>query len=293
VDQKRYLVLPEFNAVELYAGQCRYASDVEAYPFTLQDLKRFEQGINIMYPSLSMTDSLFSEYLGYSDEDCEFWVGESVGGILSGQASTDIITEIQDEIDCQASSFRFYLWDAVMTGCMDTGLPMLKGYSRRKLAQRKKMPIWWYQLFDEEKMVETVQKDTPIYFLPREIQCRLYQAMEIKDTKKAMLEIEVIKKELGVDNYDIRFLIISRYFDEGEFETAAPLVRALKTELGNRDPYLKKIHRVIREAKQEDLFFDEMPSSNVISYKRSTPKIGRNDPCPCGSGKKYKKCCGR
>jgi tetratricopeptide (TPR) repeat protein len=28
-------------------------------------------------------------------------------------------------------------------------------------------------------------------------------------------------------------------------------------------------------------------------YKRSEPKVGRNDPCPCGSGKKYKKCCGR
>jgi SEC-C motif-containing protein len=27
--------------------------------------------------------------------------------------------------------------------------------------------------------------------------------------------------------------------------------------------------------------------------RRETPKIGRNDPCPCGSGKKYKKCCGR
>ena len=26
---------------------------------------------------------------------------------------------------------------------------------------------------------------------------------------------------------------------------------------------------------------------------RTTPKIGRNDPCPCGSGKKYKKCCGK
>jgi uncharacterized protein YecA (UPF0149 family) len=23
------------------------------------------------------------------------------------------------------------------------------------------------------------------------------------------------------------------------------------------------------------------------------PKVGRNDPCPCGSGKKYKKCCGK
>lgn len=28
-------------------------------------------------------------------------------------------------------------------------------------------------------------------------------------------------------------------------------------------------------------------------YKRATPKIGRNDKCPCGSGKKYKNCCGR
>lgn len=27
--------------------------------------------------------------------------------------------------------------------------------------------------------------------------------------------------------------------------------------------------------------------------KRVSPKIGRNEPCPCGSGKKYKKCCGR
>lgn len=28
-------------------------------------------------------------------------------------------------------------------------------------------------------------------------------------------------------------------------------------------------------------------------YVRNVPKVGRNDPCPCGSGKKYKKCCGR
>jgi preprotein translocase subunit SecA len=28
------------------------------------------------------------------------------------------------------------------------------------------------------------------------------------------------------------------------------------------------------------------------TVRRSAPKVGRNDPCPCGSGKKYKKCCG-
>ena len=29
------------------------------------------------------------------------------------------------------------------------------------------------------------------------------------------------------------------------------------------------------------------------TVRRESPKIGRNDPCPCGSGKKYKHCCGR
>ncbi|MGN0729064.1 preprotein translocase subunit SecA [Treponema sp.] len=30
-----------------------------------------------------------------------------------------------------------------------------------------------------------------------------------------------------------------------------------------------------------------------VTVTRSTPKVGRNDPCPCGSGKKFKNCCGR
>lgn len=34
-------------------------------------------------------------------------------------------------------------------------------------------------------------------------------------------------------------------------------------------------------------------SPQGAQVKRSTPKVGRNDPCPCGSGKKYKHCCGR
>ncbi len=30
----------------------------------------------------------------------------------------------------------------------------------------------------------------------------------------------------------------------------------------------------------------------ATTYQREHPKVGRNDPCPCGSGKKFKKCCG-
>ena len=35
------------------------------------------------------------------------------------------------------------------------------------------------------------------------------------------------------------------------------------------------------------------PGGRVETYRREEPKVGRNDPCPCGSGKKFKKCCGR
>ena len=41
---------------------------------------------------------------------------------------------------------------------------------------------------------------------------------------------------------------------------------------------------------------EALPEQEVpvqITYRREEPKIGRNDPCPCGSGKKYKNCCGK
>lgn len=35
------------------------------------------------------------------------------------------------------------------------------------------------------------------------------------------------------------------------------------------------------------------PLDNMTTFRRSMPKIGRNEPCPCGSGKKFKHCCGK
>ena len=34
-------------------------------------------------------------------------------------------------------------------------------------------------------------------------------------------------------------------------------------------------------------------AQNKTTYTRATEKIGRNEPCPCGSGKKYKQCHGK
>ena len=53
------------------------------------------------------------------------------------------------------------------------------------------------------------------------------------------------------------------------------------------------------ELPQWDEIFDENTKKRLYREQkqsgtiRKDKKIGRNDPCPCGSGKKYKKCCGR
>ena len=38
---------------------------------------------------------------------------------------------------------------------------------------------------------------------------------------------------------------------------------------------------------------EKQPFDYATTFRRTVPKIGRNDPCPCGSGKKFKQCCGR
>jgi len=52
--------------------------------------------------------------------------------------------------------------------------------------------------------------------------------------------------------------------------------------------YFEADRREFAESAHADTSLGEYPKPHV----RTEPKVGRNEPCPCGSGKKYKKCCG-
>ncbi len=71
-----------------------------------------------------------------------------------------------------------------------------------------------------------------------------------------------------------------------------------------REQLLKKYNRLARGWEQTPYYILypqykqkegklQWDSDEAGSYRRKEKKIGRNDPCPCGSGKKYKNCCGR
>ena len=187
-----------------------------------------------------------------------------------------------------------------MTCCMNTGLPMLRGYTRKQIAEQKSVPVEIYHLFDESETANRVTKDTPIYKMPTYVQMDVYRTLEIEDLKEQIERLQEIERSVCPGNYELRFAQVTAYFDRGKYEDAKKIAKELKRELNGKDPYISHLYVELRNMeKEEDSkeadWLDTLfaPEGNVETYRRESVKIGRNDPCPCGSGKKYKKCCGR
>ncbi len=67
---------------------------------------------------------------------------------------------------------------------------------------------------------------------------------------------------------------------------------------GGEAPREQPQHEFTHKEKKQNLAYSSGPSGNgakpaPVQARRSADQVGRNDPCPCGSGKKYKKCCGQ
>ena len=76
-------------------------------------------------------------------------------------------------------------------------------------------------------------------------------------------------------------------FVQAEEQEEAPAESAEEAEKEEEAPALDLRH------KTDPAAMGDGGASESESEEAQAPKVGRNDPCPCGSGKKYKKCCGR
>jgi preprotein translocase subunit SecA len=108
--------------------------------------------------------------------------------------------------------------------------------------------------------------------------------------------------------------MFSNLMDEIKEEVASRMFRA-STSLAALQSFLRSLPRTLVHSEvnvlgqaagggaPEPSLGDGQPSpqeaamqaalaSAAQPVRRDVPKVGRNDPCPCGSGKKYKKCCG-
>jgi preprotein translocase subunit SecA len=118
--------------------------------------------------------------------------------------------------------------------------------------------------------------------------------------KDHLLSMDHLKEGIGLRGYAQKDPL-KEYQREG-FDLFSDLISRIKEES------LKRLFHVKVQREEEGAELKERPaaprparvtlsrgdikSAGKTTQKREGVKIGRNDPCPCGSGKKYKKCCG-
>ena len=88
---------------------------------------------------------------------------------------------------------------------------------------------------------------------------------------------------------------VSAYKQEGfdMFETMISNIRTGTAQM-MLNAHLEKVIQTPQQTQQRHIVANATPvDKQSRTVKRTTKEIGRNDPCPCGSGKKYKNCCGK
>lgn len=160
---------------------------------------------------------------------------------------------------------------------------------------------WRKKAYDDTANKGELQNLWKAYFLEEQ---KIYQEL-LKTPDEA---VEGTVKELA-EKFDVDTMTMTGFLDgiNDSLKTANPIEEmeedtkvslAFDTELlyknmvGAGADWLYELEEwedVLSEERRKELYKEQKDSMTV----RKEPKVYPNDPCPCGSGKKYKKCCGK
>jgi len=165
--------------------------------------------------------------------------------------------------------------------------------------------------FDEDvrgKLVEVGRK-----FLRREMtELERFVLLQIYDTswQDHLLAMDHLKSGIGLRGYAEQDPRVA-YKREGArlFQEMLAAVREKVTDMIFKvrltpDAEIASVYQISNRIHEQLTAYDQVaremaqqaqsgPVEKAKTIIREMPKVGRNDPCPCGSGKKFKKCCGR
>ena len=160
---------------------------------------------------------------------------------------------------------------------------------------------WRDTAYSQQMDKNTVQKFWGTYF---EIEKNIYAQLlenpdeEVKGTVKELAEkynVEVFTMTGFLDGIN-ESLKQENPIEEMEEDTVVSLAfdkeKLYKNMVAAKADCLYGLpqwENIFSEEERKELYKEQKASGTI----RKEKKVGRNDPCPCGSGKKYKKCCGR
>jgi hypothetical protein len=135
------------------------------------------------------------------------------------------------------------------------------------------------------------------YFLLTQGIKRLMSKHYLSEAKMLVNLIDVINENFDSDNEIFKTLFLDIKHDlcdekESKLKFSAQCINYLEKCKDKLVPFPDDFKKYIKSLETNHKQY-LMANTERKTFVRSEPKVNRNNPCPCGSGKKYKKCCGK
>ncbi|GHU63021.1 hypothetical protein FACS189418_5510 [Clostridia bacterium] len=164
------------------------------------------------------------------------------------------------------------------------------------------LEIWREQAYDQQKSKQDTNRLWSQYF---QVEKGIYQQIlqnpdiVVQGTVKELAErfetdvftmtgfLDGINESLTKENH-----LEENLSEESKVSLSLDLEKLYKNMVAAKADWLYNLEeweKLIPESHRKELYHEQKAAGTVVKDE----KIGRNDPCPCNSGKKYKKCCGK
>ena len=188
--------------------------------------------------------------------------------------------------------------DQNCTECYDTKIDGIYNKGDRTMALLQE---WRDTAYAKDMDQNTVQQFWGTYF---ELEKGIYEQLLENPDEEVKGTVKELAKKYGIEVFTMTGFLDGindslkepNPIEEMEEDTVVSLAfdkeKLYKNMVGARAEWLYELPQwdnIFTEEKRKELYKEQKNSGTV----RKEKKVGRNDPCPCGSGKKYKKCCGK
>ncbi|MDO5539328.1 MAG: plasmid pRiA4b ORF-3 family protein [Eubacteriales bacterium] len=303
VDGTSYAASIQLDMESLLVKMKEYANDLEYVMFPSGELKRMAADISMRNDWLDILFTTLHFQFGIQDQAAAVILEGIFSAIMNGESLNDILDKVYILLPPKQNLYGMCeLWEGIAALMLELELPMLKGRSRNEYAEEKGISPW--QTGMTEEMEEYVNsRERHMSEFPAEIQEAMYQAYCFADGQNMRMLLNYQEKE-KIKSEEFLYLLAEAHITGCEFAAAEKLIRKLerssargKQAASSLRQNLKDGQDIIEDADDMEIYSWNGMTSDLLAvsrpFVRETPKIGRNDPCPCGSGKKYKKCCGK
>lgn len=296
-----YVASKELDAKAILEKRVKYCADISYREYADADLQYLSDDLAHRSEWMDILFCMLRDQFQMNDFEAQDFLIEIVIDICNGVTLNQLMGKLENVLKKYWSLENIAeLWQMVSGLMLEMELPILKGRTRLEYAEEKGISPWSVGMLDDSILFKNT-KACHIYHFPAEIQEWVYEAV-VYDVEKYYEQLLDYKKKNQICSEEFLYLLTDSAL---KFQRQGKDMDALIRELRQSSFSGKQAAKLLEAMNQlrdetEDADWSEGDAWNYMNgleiqtpYVRTEPKIGRNDPCPCGSGKKYKKCCGR